>query len=291
MNEVNTLNIWTWNINSVRNKVSAVNQLLIKHDIDILLLTETKINVKHESTIVFDNHYKWIWHSNQKSYYHGVVFIYKKHLNVTLLTKILPETTDVAFVDNLHKNTIVIKKYKDQINNEVLKAHQTEGRLLSILCDDIVIVGTYVPNSGVDRKEPLKRLAYRTLKWDHDLIAYLLTLQEEYKKVIWLGDLNVTMYDNDVLNINANIAGTTKQERDNINHFLKHNEWVDTWHHCHLDILKCQERSTWGVYTRFPMRLDYVVCSPSLQSMLISSERDDTFKESDHIPIGSTFKL
>lgn len=64
---------------------------------------------------------------------------------------------------------------------------------------DHIIVGTYVPNSGVTRGDPLKRLGYRVLCWDRDMFAYLVKLEEKYKNVIWFGDLNVARKDNDMI--------------------------------------------------------------------------------------------
>ena len=219
----NLLNVWTWNINCIKNKKSLVEQLLKKHDVDILFLTETKIQEKDK--VVF-NHYTCIWNCNQTSYYHGVAFIYKSHLNVTLLTNALPHETQIInhFTDS--KNNQMIKKYVDKIEGEISKAHHTEGRLLAIQCDQIIIVGTYSPNSGVNKNEPLKRLAYRTLAWDKDLHHYLNQLKEHHH-VIWTGDLNVIMKDNDVLNVKANIAGTTEEERTNMETFMV--DWIDAW--------------------------------------------------------------
>jgi len=278
------LNLWTWNVYSIKNKVHHVNQLLIKHDIDILLLTETKLTIKNQSNIVFHNDYKWVFNSNKTSYYHGIAFIYKKDLDIKVLNTELPQTTNVKY----EGNNVYIKKYIDQTDYH-LKAHQTEGRLLTLLYKDIVIVGTYVPNSGVDRQEKLKRLAYRTLKWDPDMVAYLLSLQ--YEKVIWLGDLNVAIEDHDTLNTKVIMACLCKEERDNIKTFIQNNHWIDTWHELNKEVKKCKDRATWGIHTKFPLRLDYILCSPHLKDNLVSSIYDISFNKSDHIPMGTQFKL
>lgn len=299
------LNIWTWNINSIRNKIELVNDLLVKHNIDILLLTETKITAKLESDLSFVAGYKVIWNSNKNSYHHGIAFVYRQELPIEVLNTILPVSQNltekivnndpVDFVkqskqnalDNNSKNYAIIKKYEDNIDTDIVKAHNTEGRILVIKCYDIVIVGTYVPNAGVDRKEPLKRLAYRTQAWDRDI--YHLLLQHE--KVIWVGDLNVTIYDNDLLNVKANIAGTTVEERDNINRFLRDNNWVDTWQQHNPDIKDCWARATWGPDSTFPLRLDYVLCSPNLKDQIVYSINDQLHEGSDHIPMGTKFKI
>lgn len=273
------MKIWTWNVNGIRNKVSLVNDLLKKHDIDILLITETKIRNK-DTNILFEG-YKCIFNCNKNSYYHGICFIYKNHLNIELISTTLPSYQIHEPTES--KNKLIIHKYKDHIKGEIEKAHNTEGRILTIKCNDLIIVGTYVPNSGVHRTEPLKRLAYRTLAWDKDLEKYL----NSFEKVIWLGDLNVTLCDNDLLNVKCNIAGTTPEERNNLKEFMKN--WYDTYDINNID--KCQLRATWGVGGRFPLRLDYVICSLNLKSQIVSCINDQSFLGSDHCPIGVTIKL
>lgn len=281
LNKNTHLNIWTWNINCIKKKSKLVKDLLIKHDIDILFITESKIQPKDEC-FVFDN-YKIIYNSNKTSYYHGVMFIYKNHLNITLLNTILPHY-DHDIVINDTKNHQVIKQHLPSIDIDISKGHHTEGRLLVIECDKIKIVGTYVPNSGVNKQDPFKRLAYRTLAWDKDLYHYLNSLDGH---VIWLGDLNVTIKDND-LPYKANIAGTTMEERDNIKEFMM--DWIDTWD-IKNDIKKPCLRATWGVHGRFPLRLDYVICNKGLNNHILSSTVDQSFSGSDHVPVGTKFEF
>jgi len=289
------LNVFTWNINSVRNKMDLVDALLIKHDIDILLLTETKIQPKLEAELKFHFAYNCIWNSNKNSYHHGVCFIYKKTLQIELLSDFLPTYDHEKVKQKITKNTDVIEEYRSTIDDTTIKAHNTEGRILTIKCTfndkEIIVVGTYVPNSGGDKKQMFKRLAYRTLAWDKDIQSYLLELQNKYENVIWTGDLNTIIYDNDVLNINANIPSCTLEERKNINDFLDEHNWIDTWDYSNPNIIKCQKRSTWGCWSKFPLRLDYVICSPSLKNNVLSSFNDQYHHGSDHYPIGTRYKF
>lgn len=290
------LNVWTFNINSVRNKMDLVNKLLIKHDIDILFLTETKIQPKLESELKFHFAYNYFWNSNKNSYHHGVCFIYRKTLQIELLSDFLPtydHEVDVKVKKEITKNTDIIDESRSTIPDLVTKINNTEGRILTIKCTfnekEIIIVGTYVPNSGSDKKQPFKRLAFRVLSWDLNLYKYLLELQNKYENVILTGDLNVTIFDNDLLNINANIPSTTFEERKNINDFLNKHDWIDAWHYSNLETTKCKNRATWAPWSKFPLRLDYVICSPSLKDNIVSSFNDQYFDGSDHIPVGAKF--
>lgn len=289
----NALKIWTFNINSVRNKMDIVNALLLKHDIDILFLTETKIQPKLEAELKFNSGYKTIWNSNKNSYHHGVCFICKTTLQIELLSDFLP-TYDHEIDDKkkVTKNSDVIEEHRSSIAENTIKAFNTEGRILTIKCTfnkkEIIIVGTYVPNSGSDRKQPLRRLGFRVLSWDKSMFCYLLELEKKYENVILTGDLNVCIRDNDLLNVNANIPGCTFEERQSFNEFLNKSQWIDCWHECNKNIIKCKNRATWGVNTKFPLRLDYVICSPSLKNNIISSFNDQKCDGSDHVPVGIT---
>lgn len=268
-----TLNIWTWNINCIKNKEHLVYHLLKKHDIDILLLTETKL-IENDDIVLFDG-YISLFNSNKTCHYHGVAFIYKSHLTMSLLNYVLP-----------HHEVI------DDIEDDIMNGHYMEGRILVLKCEinhkTLILVGTYVPNSGVNKNHPLKRLTYRTLSWDKDLYKYLAALELEYKHVIWLGDLNVIIKDNDSYHIKTNIAGTTIEERTNIKEFMVN--WIDTWD-IKNKIKSCRSRATWGIHTRNPLRLDYVICSKSLKNNIVCARHDQCFEGSDHYPTGTTFRI
>ncbi len=249
-----------------------------------MFITETKIKPVDEINIQFKN-YNCYFNSNKTSYYHGVLFIVKSNLNVTVLNTTLPICND-NFTLTTTKNNVIINKYLNTIKMERQKAHLTEGRLLTIKVNDLVLVGTYCPNSGVNRQEPLKRLGYRILSWDLDLYHYINQLP--YHNIVWLGDLNVTILNHDVL-YKRNIAGTTEEEKCNINQFLT-NHWVDSFDLLNQE-LKCKQRATWGVNTKYPMRLDYILCSPNLKDKIINSIVDQEYLGSDHVPLGTQFNF
>ena len=59
------------------------------------------------------------------------------------------------------------------MNKEIKKKkHDTEGRVITAELDNFFLVNVYVPNSGSDRKNPLKRLDYRTNEWDVDFLLF-----------------------------------------------------------------------------------------------------------------------
>jgi exodeoxyribonuclease III len=294
------LNIWTWNVNSVRGKVDNVRELLALENIDILFLTETKIQKKHEGELNFGKDYSVIFNSNKNSYHHGVAFVYRKDkVKMEVISLELPVShlimnckTEINNKKNAH---IFEKTSAKDIQETCKKAHKTEGRILTVKCEfsgkTIILVGTYVPNSGVNRNDPLLRLPYRTLSWDKDLYTHLLNLEKEYGKVIWLGDLNVAKNDNDLSNVKNNYAGTTLEERNNMSKFMENSKWIDTWHVLNPNITHFKDRCTYGVTTHCKLRLDYVICSSDLEKNLYSSFARQSFPSSDHCPMGTKFNF
>ena len=289
------MKIAAWNINSIRNKVDLVEALLKKYNIDILVITETKIQPKHESSIRNINGYSVIWSSNQKSSYHGTAIFHKSDISILSLTTELENLNKLNMVRVDLKNNKLVSSHLNHIEQDTNLAHKTEGRIISVLCKrenkTFVLVGTYCPNSGCDRKVPLKRLAYRTLRWDKDLYLYLLKLEKEYENVIWVGDLNVTRLDCDMHKKNMNISGTTPEERTNFNLFIDKNNWIDTFDYKNPLKTSIWERFTYGKESSCKLRLDYIMCTPSLKDNIVNSIILQEVDGSDHVPVLAVFNL
>lgn len=296
------MNIWTWNVNSIRSKIGEVNNLLKTHNIDVLILTETKIKPDHEQGVTkqIDPNYACLWNSNKTSYYHGVGIIHKKALALSIVSTTLPRlVTDIDQQLCGMKNQVKVREgITDMVKlvEDMKKAHQLEGRILTVKCttqqnNEFVIVGTYVPNSGVSRGDALRRLGYRVLVWDKDIYSYLTQLEKQFQKVVWVGDLNVARKDNDMNRSVPTSAGTTPEERINMNTFLQNSGWVDSWDHINPNITDYHVRWTYGVEKGRKLRLDYIICSPQMKNCITSSVIDHQFGTSDHVPMGTLFNL
>jgi exodeoxyribonuclease III len=190
--------------------------------------------------------------------------------------------------------------FEEDIDNDTAKAHNTEGRF--ILCEFVlkndnkfVLLGTYSPNSGVDRKNPLKRLAYRTLRWDFDIYNKLNELKKTYDNILWVGDLNVARKDNDI-SYKIIIAGTTQEERENFENFITNDNWIDTFDKMNEDLVQTKDRCTYGYDNKLKLRLDYIICSEKMEKNIEYSKiiyesinGDDYTEVSDHLPIIAKF--
>jgi len=269
--------------------------MLVKYDIDILFLTETKIKSIHEEELrkSLKEGYEVIFNSNQNSWFHGTAFVYKNNLSIEVLARELPKANRLRIYTKLKNHKIVYRTLPEDLDSDIAKAHFQEGRIISILCRSVipfVIVGTYVPNSGSDRKTPFKRLGYRTMHWDPDMYSYLRKLEKEYKYVMWIGDLNVTRFNNDMFRKGLNCAGTSEEERINFSKFLEKNKWCDTFHELNPNLYCIEDRCTFGVDCKFKLRLDYILTSPSLTPYILESKTEQRVTGSDHCPVSCVLK-
>jgi exodeoxyribonuclease III len=193
-----------------------------------------------------------------KGAWHGTAVLAKKTLGMKVLASKLEIRAKLGDVSPwLSKTTLELgashirPERREVLSCEIVKAHQEEGRILAVSLNppamsstdkdadskmdetkEIVLVATYVPNSGVNFRDPLKRLAYRVHHWDADLFAYLLDLDKAYKgRVIWCGDLNVIHREEDVSFFKRRVgcAGATHDERASFDGFLSTTPFYDAW--------------------------------------------------------------
>ena len=92
-----------------------------------------------------------------------------------------------------------------------------EGRVITLEYDEFYLVNVYTPNS----KRDLTRLDYRLI-WEDAMIKHLVQLNE-YKPVVFCGDLNVAHNEIDLKNPKPNIgnSGFTYEERGKMSSLLE----------------------------------------------------------------------
>lgn len=155
--------------------------------------------------------------------------------------------------------------------------------------EDFFLVNTYVPNSG----QKLERLEYRTTEWDVDMLAYIKRLEQD-KPVVWTGDLNCAYLDIDIHNPKGNkrSAGFTDEERAEFKKILDAG-LIDSLRHFYPDELNQYTYYSYRFRAREKgkgWRLDYFMCSATLQDKLVDSYIRNDMYGSDHLPIGLVFR-
>jgi len=162
------MKVATFNVNSLRARLTLVLQWLSEHQPDILCLQETKVqDIDFPTDELAQTGYKWAWpfceyvFKGQKSY-NGVATFSKSPI------------TNVEF------------GFHDEPRDE--------ARLIKVETNGIVIVNTYVPQ-GVSPDSD--KFQYK-LEWFERLYALFKKHFKPSDPVIWVGDLNIAPQPIDV---------------------------------------------------------------------------------------------
>lgn len=172
-----------------------------------------------------------------------------------------------------------------------------EGRAITLVYDSVVIVQTYVANSGQKLKFKEKRLA-----WNIAMSNYLTYLKDTYnhsKEIIWTGDLNVAHLDYDVYDGESNkqrkkSSGFTPYERQHMTEVLE-SGFLDIYAQQYPDIRGNDRMTFWTARMGMKAkkkgwRLDYFITTPGLLDRIDRIEHQQHHNFSDHVPIVLTLK-
>lgn len=245
------MKIVSWNVNGFRAVLKKNFEAFFNEvDADIFCIQETKMQ-EDQVDVSFPGYHQYFASAERKGY-SGVAF-FSKH-----------EPLSVTYgIDALD--------------------HPEEGRSITLEFADFYVVGVYVPNA----QQNLKRIDYRQ-KWDQDLRAYLLKLNED-KPVVLCGDLNVAHEPIDIYNpkMSKNSPGYSDIEREGFSELLNEG-FVDTYRHLHpYD----ENMYTWWSYRSFGRdrnegwRIDYFVISEDIEESLEAATIHMDVLGSDHCPV------
>jgi exodeoxyribonuclease-3 len=254
------MKIVTWNINSVRLRLSLLQKLTDEFHPDIISLQETKV---HDDLFPFEAikemGYEYIFYSGQKSY-NGVAILSKISAN----------------------------------NNFSIELYNDDKRHVAIKIKDIELHNFYVPSGGdiPDVQLNLKfkhKLAYIDL-----MEEWFTSNRTKDDKLIVMGDLNIAPHEHDVWSSRQlrNEISHTDIERsmliklqnsldfiDSSRYFVPLSEKFYTWW--------SYRNMNWQKYNR-GRRLDHIWVSSNLKDRLISieaiSEARNWPQPSDHVP-------
>lgn len=160
-----------------------------------------------------------------------------------------------------------------------------EGRLITCIWEEYVVVCVYTPNSG----DGLVRLDERRV-WDILFRNYVRQLQVRFmgRPVIVCGDMNVAHTENDIHSSKGNerAAGFTVEERKGFSALLTECRFVDSWR------AKNPELHAWSWWSNFRQcrardigwRIDYVLIPEGLAGRLVRAEILKDYWGSDHAP-------
>ncbi len=257
--------IATWNVNSIRSRLSQVEDFLDEVRPDLLCLQETKVEDKLFPKTAFEKKDYQVKTYGQKAY-NGVALISKMPLeDVRLGMKgEVNEGTDSIFFDE-------------------------QKRIISALVDGVRVVNVYVPNGASLNSE---KYDYK-IKWLAYLSKYLLSPLKREEPLCLLGDFNIALEEKDIYNQNRFNNGimASKEERDSLKNLLENNNLEDVFR------LYEQNSGHWswwdyrsGSWQRDEgWRIDHIYLSAELiensKSCMIFKKARANSRPSDHAPV------
>ena len=256
--------IATWNVNSVRTRLSQITNWINDVNPDILCLQETKVPDSSFPSSQFKELGYEVIISGQKSY-NGVAIISK--FKIENITKGFPE--------------------KNQEKDSSIEFNE-QKRLISGDIYGLKIINVYVPNgSSLDSD----KFDYK-IKWLNHLSSYLDKQMKEDDLVCLMGDFNIAPKEIDIHSPRKYEGGimASKIEREALNNVIK-GRFIDSF--------RIFEKNTghwsWWDYRNNAYelnkgwRIDHIYISKNLASKLkscvIDRNQRENIQPSDHAPV------
>ena len=157
------LKLASWNVNSLRVRLPHLLDWLAEQQPDIVGLQETKLQDDQVPLEALNQAGYNIAVNGQKTY-NGVAVLTRQPLDMTEIERDLPQFDD------------------------------PQRRLLAVTCGDIRFINLYVPNGSMVGSD---KFDYK-LDWLDALLAYIKDQQQQYDRLVVVGDFNIAPEDRDV---------------------------------------------------------------------------------------------
>ena len=261
------MKIYSWNVNGIRavQKKKLLLPFIEKHAPDVLCIQETKAQPEQVEELFAEllPEYEQYWHSAER----------KGYSSTAIFTKIEPISVLYGIPEDIKEKYSLEDTYGDTTK---------EGRVLTIELDSCYISTVYTPNS----KEDLSRIPMRQ-QWDPAYLEYMKRLENE-KPVVFCGDFNVAHTELDLARPKPNKGkkGFTDEERSGIDAMIENN-FVDTLRMFHKEGGLYTWWSHWGGARERNVgwRIDYVMVSKAIGSLVQNSKIHPDVFGSDHCPV------
>ena len=256
--------IATWNVNSVRTRISQIINWINQVNPDVLCLQETKVIDDDFPIEPFKN-----------LGYQVTVFGQKSYNGVAIISKIKLENIIKGF--NL-----------DCLNKDVIKQFEDQKRLISGDINGIKIINVYVPNGSSLDSDKFK---YK-INWLDSLASFIDASEKKGDLICLLGDFNIAPSNIDIHDPKKYEGGimASETERAALNNVLK-GRFIDSF--------RIFEENTghwsWWDYRNNAYelnkgwRIDHIYISkslsPKLKSCVIDCNPRGNVQPSDHAPV------
>ena len=256
--------IATWNVNSIRTRLSQIIDWINQVNPDILCLQETKVTDDSFPMEPFE-----------KLGYTVEIFGQKSYNGVAIISKIKAENIKKGFCRDINSDQNT-EKFQDQ------------KRLIAADFNGIKIVNVYVPNgSSLDSD----KFEYK-INWLNCLASFLDELESDGELICLVGDFNIALSNLDIHDPKKYEGGimASNKERNALNNVLKGRL---------IDSFRIFEKNTghwsWWDYRNNAYelnkgwRIDHIYISKELisklKSCVIDSSPRANLRPSDHAPV------
>nr|WP_075487736.1 exodeoxyribonuclease III [Prochlorococcus marinus] len=256
--------IATWNVNSIRTRLSQIIDWINQVNPDILCLQETKVVDDDFPVDPF-----------KKLGYSVEVFGQKSYNGVAIISKIKAKNIKKGF-------------YDDSESNQNIEIFQDQKRLISADFNGIKFINVYVPNGSSMESDKFK---YK-INWLSCLASFLDELEKKGELICLMGDFNIAPTHLDIHDPTKYDGGimASEIERTALNNVLKGKL---------IDSFRLFEKNTghwsWWDYRNNAYelnkgwRIDHIYISRELTSKLKSCVIDSlprsNLRPSDHVPV------
>jgi exodeoxyribonuclease-3 len=255
------IEIVSWNVNGIRawDKKGKYADF-IASDVDILCLQETKAHPEQLPEYLQrpDGYFAYFNSAQTKKGYSGV----------SVYTKIEPKQ-------------VIYGLGNDDLDQE--------GRQLTLIFEDFILINCYFPNGGGQDH----RLDYK-LRYFDAFLKFLKELEKTSTNILFCGDVNVAHKEIDLARPkeNAKHIGFTPEERSRVDAFVE-NDYIDIYRHLNPDKIKY---TWWDQKSRarernVGWRIDYFFAHKSFMNSVDNLFIRDTVTGSDHCPLACKIRL
>jgi len=256
--------IATWNVNSIRTRLSQVLDWMNEVDPDILCLQETKVIDDNFPIKPFE-----------KLGYSVDVYGQKSYNGVAIISKIKAENVKKGFCSFTNPDLSI-------------EIFQEQKRLISADINGIKIINVYVPNGSSLESD---KFEYK-INWLNCLASFLDEQEKKGESICLMGDFNVAPSNLDIHDPKKYEGGimASEIERNSLDNVLKERL---------IDSFRIFEKNTghwsWWDYRNNAYelnkgwRIDHIFISKELSSKLkscvIDSSPRENLRPSDHAPV------
>ena len=256
--------IATWNVNSVRTRLSQITNWINNVNPDILCLQETKVKDDSFPMKPFEELGYEVIKYGQKSYN-----------GVAIISKLKIESFNKGFTHDCKEKNISL-----EFNNQ--------KRLISANINGLKIINVYVPNGSAINSD---KFDYK-IEWLNHLSSFLNEQFKEGDSVCLVGDFNIAPCELDIHSPQKYEGGimASNMEREALNNVLK-GRFIDSF--------RIFEKNTghwsWWDYRNNAYelnkgwRIDHIYISKNLSSKLkscvIERSQRENLQPSDHVPV------